>query len=118
MLSWFPRLGANKAFWRLMSAVLAWPIACGLGLGLLGQVSGVMHCYGCRIPCLGNIGILPCPPHLRDLRTPEPSRSESLFGCILQTYGGHKIESDLLIFKAMTLALDLPPLSPSTKYLF
>lgn len=117
MLSWFPSMGANKAFWGLMSTVLARPVACHLGLGVLGQVSGVMHCYGCRVSCLGNIGILPYPPHLCGLRTPEPSRSESLCGCILQTHGGHKTELDLL-FKSMTLALDLPPLSPSAKYLY
>lgn len=58
MLGWFPSMGANKAFWRWMSTVLAWPIACHSGPGALGQASGAMHCYGCHVPCLGNIVIL------------------------------------------------------------
>lgn len=62
-----------------------------------------------RVPCplLRNISVLPFPPHLYVLS----SRSESLFGCILQTHGGHKTESDLL-FKSVTLSLDLSPLPP------
>lgn len=117
MLSWFPSMGANKAFLRLMRAVLAWLCACHSGLGALRQVSGAMHCYGCCVPMSKNITILPYPPHLCCLRTPEPSRSESLCGCVLQTHGGHKTETDVLFFKAMTIYTLVQLSSPSAKYL-
>lgn len=57
----------SGGWWAL---VLAWPIACHLGLTALGWVSGLMYYYGYCIPLLENTGILPCLPHLHGLRTP------------------------------------------------
>lgn len=114
MLSCFPSVGANRVLWRLMSTVLAWPIVCHLGLGVLRQ--SVVWCIarGAVSPAWGILASYPIHPISM---ASELSRSESLCRCVLQTRGSHKTELDLLLFKARTLTLDLLPLSPSTKYL-
>lgn len=112
MLNCFPSRGAKKAgSWKLMSTVLAWPVFCLLGLEVFGRVSDVMQLLRVPHALLGEYWH-PALPNLS--QWPKDTRANQTW--IMQPTNTWWPQNwvGCLLFKAMTSALDLPPLSPST----